>query len=69
MSEKLYRSECVEVACLCLHETEKSLKVQTEKGKHWVPKRYIHEDSEVLVNGDEGLLLVDEWIAKKEEML
>jgi len=69
MPEKLYRKECVEVTCECIHTTASSLKVQTDSGKFWIPKKFVHPDSDVQVEGDEGILICAEWVAKKEGLV
>jgi hypothetical protein len=35
----------------------------------WVPRSQIDESSEVQEDGDEGMLVVTEWIAKEKELI
>ena len=35
----------------------------------WIPKKMIHEDSEVYKKGTEGKLIITEWIAKQKGFL
>lgn len=53
----------------CTQETSKALLVEGEclpKGKMWLPKSVVHDDSEVYEIGHEGKLVVKEWFAEKE---
>ena len=34
--------------------------------EYWVPRSHIHDDSEVWKQGDEGMLVVTEWLAIKK---
>lgn len=35
----------------------------------WIAQSLIHDDSEVYKKGDEGILYVPRWLARKENML
>jgi len=35
----------------------------------WIPKKLIHDDSEVCVEGDEGTLAIPEWLAEDEGLM
>lgn len=57
-----------------LKETDKALLVEFEDihGEMWVPKSQIHADSELgswSDGGDEGVVQVTEWYAKKKGWL
>lgn len=55
----------------CLRDTEKALLCRTDAGDEvWVPKSVVDENnSEVSDVGDEGVLVLEEWFAKKEDDL
>lgn len=55
---------------VCMHMTDKALKIITDKGEEcWVPIATLSEESEVLEEGDEGTLLIDEDFAKDKDEL
>lgn len=55
---------------VALRETEKAILFKQEDGEeYWVPKSQIHDDSEVWKEGDEGILIVTEWFARKMEWI
>ena len=45
-----------EKACLCLIGTEEM----------WIPQSQIDDDSEVCTEGDEGTLVISQWIAEQK---
>lgn len=51
------------------HKTEKALLIENGEGEeHWIPFSQIHDDSEIYENakkGDQGKLVISEWLAKK----
>ncbi len=53
-------------------ETEKALKVKKPGGDdddgEWVPKSQIHSKSEVMGDGDEGMLMVSQWFADQKNL-
>jgi hypothetical protein len=52
---------------VCVKETEKALLVKFEGVETWVPKsQVIGSESEVNEQGDQGMLVVTEWIAKEK---
>ena len=51
---------------VCEAETEKALLVIIGGDKHWMPKSQIRDGSEVNAKGDEGKLVVTEWIAEQK---
>ena len=53
----------------CKAETQKAILVTYEGKDTWVPKTQILDDSEVFAKGDEGLLVITEWIAKQKDWL
>lgn len=54
---------------MVVHETEFALlcKNLDDGLVAWVPKSQVHEDSEVWEKGQEGILIVKDWFAKKIE--
>lgn len=52
------------VRCKC--QTEKAILVEIEGEEHWIPQSQIDDDSEVFSAGDEGTLVITEWIAEQK---
>ena len=50
----------------CIRETDAAIQVVIEGAKHWIPKSQIDDDSEVNEEGDEGQLVITEWIAEQK---
>jgi len=50
----------------CKKETDKALLCTVDDEDVWVPKSQVHDDSEVYQEGDEGLLVVSEWLARQK---
>lgn len=54
----------------CERETAKAILVDLgSKGKKWIPKSLIDDDSEVYATGHTGTLVVPEWFAVKENLV
>jgi len=66
----LSRDECVRVNdchCLKISDSGKAILVKLPTGeKHWIPVSQVHEDSEVWNEGDEGSLVLSEWICAQK---
>jgi hypothetical protein len=56
--------------CVCVRETEAAILVEVPDldGACWVPKSQIHDDSEVMMEDDEGVLAVNKWFEDKMEV-
>lgn len=62
------------VGVKCVGSTDKALQVRVPSLKpggpsvhYWVPKSQLHpEDNEIIKFGDEGILVVKEWLAKEK---
>ena len=57
--------------CVCLKETEKAILVSIPDvdDDMWIPLSQIDDDSEVYQEGDEGTLIISEWIALQKGLL
>jgi len=56
----------IENAC-CIAETGSAIRVTApEIGTEWIPKSQVDDDSEVYKDGDEGTLIVTQWIAEQK---
>ncbi len=64
MSEEIAYFEDVSV----IKETEKAILCLIEGEEYWVAKSLIHEDSQVTEMGDDGILIVPRWWAKKNSL-
>lgn len=49
--------------------TANALLVDIDGDEHWIPQSQIDDDSEVYKAGDEGELVVSEWIATQKGMI
>lgn len=53
--------------CSCVRETAKAMEVLIpDVGNTWIPYSQLSEDSEVKAVGDEGELVISEWLAKEK---
>ncbi len=46
-----------------LRATDKALLCEIDGAHHWIPQSQIDDDSEIWKAGDEGDLVISEWIA------
>lgn len=54
---------------VCKHATDKAILVEIDGEDFWIPQSQITDDSEVWKGGDEGTLVITEWIATQESLL
>ena len=52
-----------------LAETDKAVLCLIDDEEVWIPQGQIHDDSEVWKKGDEGTLIVSEWIAMQKGLI
>jgi len=45
-----------------------ALYCKIDGNSYWIPKKLIHDDSEVYEEGTSGNLIIPEWFAEKEEI-
>lgn len=52
----------------CIGETNNAIKVRSENfdEPQWIPKRCIHDDSEVYKSNTSGDLIIHAWFARKK---
>jgi hypothetical protein len=50
----------------CIRATEKAILVEIDGDQHWIPQSQVDADSEVWKEGDEGTLVVSDWIAEQK---
>jgi hypothetical protein len=57
--------------CRVVTATEKALLVEIEGEEEWVPKSVVHDDSEIFDDSEnsDGMLVVEEWWAKKAGLI
>ncbi len=55
----------------CERDTPNAILVSLEHGEQsiWIPQSQIDDDSEVWKEGDEGTLIISEWIAIQKELI
>ena len=49
-------------------ETKEAILIEVDEEEYWIPKSQIHDDSEVYRDGDEGDIIISEWIASKKRI-
>lgn len=49
-----------------IKQTDKALLCQVGDDEVWIPQSQIDDDSEVWKEGQEGMLVVSEWIARQK---
>jgi len=54
---------------LCKASTDKAILAVIEGKEYWIPQSQIDDDSEVWGGGDEGTLVITEWIAMEKGIL
>jgi len=64
MSQHSYECEAE-----CIAMTADAILCVIDEEKHWIPKTQILEDSDVKEQGDEGTLLITQWIAEQKELV
>ncbi len=55
-----------------VHTTDLALRCKIDGVKHWIPKSEIDEESELDAKserGDEGTLVIPEWLATEKELV
>lgn len=50
----------------CVRETAMAILVEVDDAEYWIPKSQIDDDSEVYQDGDEGTLVIPEWLASEK---
>jgi hypothetical protein len=51
------------------HATDKAILAVIDGKQEWIPKSQIAADSEVQDDGDEGTLIIPEWLAKDKGLI
>ena len=59
----------VELVAKAIKSTDKAVLIETEGEEFWIPQSQIEDDSEVWEEGDEGTLVITDWIAEKKGLL
>ena len=54
---------------LCKAASPKAILVVIEGTEYWIPQSQVDDDSEVWAKGDEGTLVITEWIAMQKGIL
>ncbi len=53
----------------CTRASSKAILVVVDGAEHWIPQSQIHDDSEVYQLGDEGKLVITQWIAEQKGLV
>jgi hypothetical protein len=51
---------------VCVRATDAAILVRIDGEEHWIPQSQVSDDSEVWQEGDEGRLVVSQWIAMQK---
>jgi len=54
---------------ICKAETDKAILVEIEGEEVWIPQSQVDDDSHVWAKGDEGLLIISDWIAEQKGLV
>ena len=57
------RNDKCELACIAIKATKLALLCDFGDKEAWIPQSLIDDDSEVYKEGDEGILIIPEWLA------
>lgn len=49
-----------------IRATEKAILVAIDGAEYWIPQKCIDDESEIWKDGDEGELVVSQWIAEEK---
>jgi hypothetical protein len=63
------RGPTVEFTAKAIKSTDAAVLCEIDGEEMWIPQSQIHDDSEVWKEGDEGKLVVSQWIAKKKDLI
>ena len=55
--------------CKVTRETDKAILCEIDGESYWIPQSHVHENSEVWREGDEGKLVITEWIAIEKKLV
>ena len=50
----------------CVKATEAAILVEIEGAQHWIPQSCVTDESEVWKEGQEGTLVITDWIAEQK---
>ncbi len=64
-----FESKVTFVDVVCLKQTTKALLCEINGKQVWIPHSQVDDDSEVYREGDEGKLIVSEWIANEKKLI
>lgn len=53
----------------CIAETTDAIKCVVDEQEVWIPKSQVTDNSEVWKKGDEGKLVITEWIATEKGLI
>lgn len=53
----------------CLRETASAILCRIDGEEVWIPQSQVDDDSEVFAEGDEGALVISQWIAEQKSLV
>lgn len=59
----------VELGCFIKRETDKAILCDFGDKECWIPLSQVDDDSEIWQAGEEGTIIVSEWIAKEKGLI
>jgi hypothetical protein len=69
MSSDLCPPRHVEIYCISQDETDQNLYCNFGDRQAWIPKKQIHDNSEVWLPNQNGLLVIPQDLAKKKGLV
>ena len=64
-----FRNKVEFESVLAVAETPLAILCRVDGAEHWIPQSQIDDDSEVWHKGDEGKLVISEWIATEKKLV
>lgn len=61
--------DTVEFEAFCKAESDKAILCVIDGEEVWIPLSQVDDDSEVYSKGDEGSLIITEWIAEQKGLI
>jgi len=55
--------------CKVVDSSDLAIKVDIDGTLYWIPQSQVDDDSELWENGQEGTLVLSEWIAKEKGLV
>lgn len=64
-----FRTKAEFTDCKVVDMSDLAIKVDIDGKLYWIPQSQVDDDSEIWQNGQEGTLVISEWIAKEKGLI